>query len=383
MAYPLTEYTKHVGPFNAYMATSGWGDMGYIGIYQKIVSGMRQRKPYTIPTGYRMDEYKNLYGPGGLSWSWSPGTTRDWAIANNLARKRFIAELGESSSFGATMTAELRETFGSVVTVITRLALAARQVRRLQFFKAAELLGLPYREVDVKKTRWRTEYVSRKNGYGKVRVRTKVLYNEVRIDWGSGRTHAKTAASGWLLWSYGAKPLISDIQNGMDVLTREFPEKFITSSGRGEWSSVYNDGNGNITTYKAESRVKFRASVRVNNPNKWLRNQLGLDNPLQWVNEAIPFSFVVDWFSNLSDVIGQFSDFNGLELIDPMRLSKCTIRQFEKYSGTYQLPSGKQAVRFMRDFQVPSATLTFGYERFEWQRGANAISLLVGFLPKK
>lgn len=367
----------------AYGPNTGWGGMGEWPCFLRQVQGHRQRRPYDVDTTYAMNEYKTLFGPARCdSWSWSPMTTSDFTAANNQARKELVGKLGDTSSFGATATAEGKKTLSTVVSVVTRLALAARHVRRLELFKASEVLGLALVEKDVKKVRYRYEYVSRKNGLGRVRVRTRVVTNQVHVDWGSGRSHVKSLASGWLLWSYGAKPLIQDIQNGMKVLTRELPATLVEARGRGEWKRRV-DGSGQYRLMKAESRVKFKCYVRVKNPNLWLANQMGVINPILWVNEAIPFSFVIDWFSNLSDVLGQCTDFAGVEIIRPMRLCKSTITEEFYPSDGYQLPYGKQTVRFTRDMTIPPVKLLFAYERFEWQRGLNAISLLIGMLPKK
>lgn len=384
MAHPLTPYSENRGSILSFGAVNGWGYTGYWKSYMKHVSGTRQRKPYNIFTHYEMNEYKTLFGPAGCdSWSWSPGTTEDVAKANNVARKEFISQLGDTSSFGATATAEGQKTLSTVATVITRLATAAMHVKRLNLFKAAEVLGLPYTEKVAKKSRYRTEYVSRKNGLGRIRVRTRVEYTETRVDWGTGRDHLKSAASGWLLWSYGAKPLIQDIQNGMEVFTRELPATTVSSRGYGNWTRTSNNGSGTTTKLEAETRVKFECQVRVINPNLWLANQLGLTNPLQWINEAIPFSFVLDWVSNLSDVISQISDFSGLEILNPCRITKSVIKEITLQTDGFQLNQGKQWTRFTRDATIPPVTLLFSYERFHVERGLNAISLLLGFLPKK
>lgn len=383
MAFPLHPYSKSHGQTLSFGATSGWGGTGSWVSYFKTSAGSRQAKPYNIDTHYVMDEYSTVFGPADCrSWSWSPLTTVDYAKANNIARKHFIGQLGDMSSFGATATAEGQKTLSMVVTVVTRLTSAAKHVKRLEFFQAASLLGLPYREVVKTKYRYRTEYVSKRNGLGRRRVRTRVRYSETRMNWGDGTDHAKTLASGWLMWSYGASPLITDVQNAMQVFTRELPTKVIEARGSSVWEERH-ESDGTTTLRKSESRVKFKCKVRVKNPNLWLANQLGLTNPLQWINEAIPLSFIVDWFSNLSDVISQISDFDGIEVLTPKRMSKGTINEFYYPTDGYQLSWQKKWVTFKRDFTIPPVTLTFAYERFQLQRGLNAISLLIGILPRK
>lgn len=373
---PLVHYVETRGPFKEPRTRNGF--TGLFTAYRKDIAGYRQKQPYNVPTQYVSAEYKGTGFMDADAWGWtalSYGTS-----ATNQARAMFVNKLGDSSSFGATLTAELRETQNLVVGGITKLLQAARAVKRLRFIEAATLLGLPYTEKLVKKVHYRYEIVSKKNGLGRRRVRHRVVTYQSKMDWGTGRLHAKTLASGWLMWSYGVKPLATDIHNAMQVLTRELPTTKVIGRGRQttKWTATL--GPTTFVHRRAEVRVKFQAYVRANNPNLWLANQLGLVNPVQWLNEAIPFSFVLDWFSNLSQVISQMTDFVGLDVLDP-----CTVTI--GIGNESQIQNGRteydiQHVRVVRSLTVPTAKLTFAYERFYWQRGLNAISLLVGFLPK-
>lgn len=359
------------------------GIVRHMGYYRKRKQGFRQKKPYNVPTPYWFEEYRLLSGfEDAFSWSWNPNDSDAVVRAVNLARQRFVNKLGDTSSFGSTATAEAKESWGMVVSTITRIALAARHVKRGHLFAAASVLGLPYKERIKNRTRYHYEYVSRRNGYGSIRVKVKTVIPITMVSWGSGREYVKTAASGWLMWSYGVSPLMSDIQNGMEVLTRELPSTLIEARGRSDSGKDY-DGPYHVDQFRVIARVKIQAYVRVNNPNVWLANQMGLINPVQWLNEAIPFSFVVDWFSNLSQIISQMTDFVGLDVIDPCTVTKAegTEQRLAKHSAIW--PYAKQQVQFTRSLKIPDAKLVFAYERFEWRRGLNAISLLVGFLPNK
>lgn len=373
---PLVFYTETRGPFKAPRTLNGFTAL--FTAYRRDIAGYRQKQPYNVPTWYESTEYKGTGYMDADSWSWS--AFQYGASAANQARAQFVGKLGDSSSFGATLTAELRETQNLVVGGITKLLRAARAVKKLRFFEAASLLGLPYTEKLVKRVHYRYEIVSKKNGLGRRRVRHRVVTYQTKMDWGTGRLHAKTLASGWLLWSYGVKPIAEDIHNAMQVLTRELPTTKVIGRGRQTTKWRTNLSSAIYVVRQAEVRVKCQAYVRVNNPNLWLANQLGLINPVQWVNEAIPFSFVLDWFSNLSQVISQLTDFVGLDVLEP-----CTVTigighetQYENGSKWYDIQHTKVA----RSLTIPTATLTFAYERFSWQRGLNAISLLIGFLPK-
>lgn len=375
---PLEAYWKTEGPVKNFRGKVTW---------MRTVNGYRQKPPYNVDTPVDTYLYELLEGTwyDADSWYWDDNSDLGGALtaATNKARAKFVSKLGDSSSFGATMTAERKETWATVVTLITRAGLAAKQVSRMDLLGAARTLGLPYRERTVKKYHYRKGGDTIRYVNGKpIRRGRRFVTRQRQMSWDRG-WHYKTAASGWLMWSYGVKPLMSDIYNGMDVLQRPMPESRVRGSGRATAKELMSWGGPYWGRYQYLFSVSVRCSadVRVNNPNLWLCNQLGLINPVQWLNEAIPFSFVIDWFSNLSQVISQMTDFVGLEITQPLttRVAKCR-ETYTNYDPEYNFV--KEATIFRRVLSIPTAKLQFAYERFEWQRGLNAISLLIGFLPK-
>lgn len=308
----------------------------------------------------------------------------------NALVKRFQNQLGEHSSFGATLTAELNSTVETVAGIVLRAVKAARQIRKLDFGGAASTLGLPYRERTITKTRFRKRRKPSREG-SDFRERAYVSRHRV-FSLPNGREVSKTLANGWLLYSYGLAPLMGDIHNALETIVRplEYKEKVVASASTTKvQSEMTASGSGNkyyFYSFKLSCTLKGRcgAIVSVVNPNFRILSQMGLTNPVQWVNEAIPFSFVADWFSNLSDVIAGFSAYEGLKLENPWTSYKSlfdrVIVDISPY-GSYTKPiSGVSLERFLT---IPTTTFKVKYERFQPQRALNAISLLVGFLPRR
>nr|UUW21351.1 MAG: maturation protein [Sanya fiers-like virus 32] len=297
--------------------------------------------------------------------------------AANRAYERFKGKLGDSSSFGATLTAELNETVGMLTGTVLRAFAAAKCIKKLDFAGAARNLGIPYRERTVTKTR-----VLKTKGN-----RRRYIVSRKRVfQLPTGREVTKTLANGWLLWSYGVKPLAQDIYNGLDVLQRPLEYKQpVSGAGRSDsYSYVYNSPSGSSYKRLGHVQCRFGALVSCENPNLWLLDKMGLTNPVQWVLEAIPFSFVVDWFSNLSSVVGSLSGFPGMRLEDTWCVYAYHYEEndvIKYWNGTYEARSAKSFV-LRRSTTIPSPKLEFAYERFSPQRGLNAVSLLVGFLPR-
>lgn len=360
--------------------------------YSYIIEGYRQPRPYNINTSMR--SYRT-FGTNTDSRSWGWGVAEGLKFldskvdqqVSNKAYAKLVSKIGDQSSFGATLTAERKETLGMLTGTVLRLFSAARKIKRFDFRGAASELGLPdIKERTVKRQIGRSrEAGSRRKG--------RRVYRRVRVfTLPTGREVQKTLANGWLLYSYGVKPLAEDIYNGLDVLRRPFPEETIRGSASasrslrgptqltrdsytGQWFNYWSEYSGTV-------RVSCGAVIQVNNPDVFTLNQMGLTNPVQWANEAIPFSFVLDWFSNLSQVISSLTDFVGLNVSQTWTSRSVDCRE-KLVSGYPSMNNQKRMIYYERGTSLPSPKLVFAYERFSWQRGLNAISLLVGFLPKR
>lgn len=361
MVAPFTPYSKFISVNRVWMTPDGRAlvSKGFV----LSSTGVRQKPPY-VPTAYTADVMRAFSGAADAgSWATSPGGD-SLVEATNKARARFVSKIGDTSQLGSTLTAELKSTYGTVVGGIVTVLQSAHAVKKGRLVEAARLLGIsPPTTRQVVKLR-------RRKGGGKT---YKVTKNMLTLP--TGREVVQSVGSKWLWWSYGVKPLAGDMYNALDVLQRPLPEMEISGSGSGTNTVKYGP-----ETYVFKSKIRISANVRVNNPNLFLANQLGLTNPVQWINEGIAFSFVVDWFSNLSQVISQMTDFVGLEIVGPMTAEKSSVHHTYVWWGATDV---KEWTRYRRTLSIPEAKLRFAYERFQWQRGANAVSLLVQFLKKQ
>lgn len=379
---PIKSVTTTYGPF-----TDQYGS-----VYYKTVEGFRQARPYDRPLPFVLDVHERLFGPvDATSWGYGPPpyssypepVDKAYRMARNAAYEKLVSRLGDSSSFGATLTAELRETWGMLTGTTLRILSAAKSIKRLRFANAAAELGIPYFERDRKvRVGWKHTRVLRRGRWRK--ERRGVYTTRTYMQFGTYKEIEKSLAGGWLMWSYGVKPLASDLYNAMDHWGREQPYgKRVSGQGQGEAS--YDLGQyGSIGTFSAKIGVICIARVSVNNAQLWNANKLGLVNPAQWILEAIPFSFIVDWFSNLSSVIMSFTDLVGLKIEDAVTCEKHWITETSVRDPNFPWPvtaTGKKRFRFQRLPGLITPELVFTYERFSWQRGLNAISLLVGFKP--
>jgi hypothetical protein len=140
------------------------------------------------------------------------------------------------------------------------------------------------------------------------------------------REKPKRAAIGgtWLEYSFGWSPLVNDIKDGMKALAETISGKFVPTllTGRGSQSEgttqrkiIGNAGSG--MNYNLEYQTVGEVIVRykgeavseiANYPS--IRQTWGIRFsdfvPTVW--ELIPYSFLVDYFSNVGDVLSAMSE---------------------------------------------------------------------------
>lgn len=118
-----------------------------------------------------------------------------------------------------------------------------------------------------------------------------------------------TFAEKWLEYSFGWKPLLADIHT---VISGFKPLKSSPIRARGEvtFAKDYNYKDSSTvqllqTNYKV--RCTVIGSVIITDPLLALLDEIGLADPLQIAWNALPFSFVVDWFMNIGSLLDQVS----------------------------------------------------------------------------
>lgn len=383
--HPLTPYTKTYGPF-----TAG----GYV-TFLKQVDGYRQVAPYNIVTRYRMDQYSSSGQANASSWSFGPPPAtqplpieRAFVSARNRAYSKWLGKAkSDAASLGATLTAERRDTWAMFVRTVTKALRAAQAVKAMQFGRAAGILGVPYKEYSRKKrVGYRTEIRYDKRQRRRRPTRVPVFQKVHMMKFGPFKEMIRSLGGGWLLYSYGVKPLMDDLKTAMEVLTSEVPTKRSKASAKAKAEYYQSrDEMGGFTKYTGSVGTVCGGTITIQNHDLYLATQLGLTNPVSWLLEGIPFSFVVDWFSNLSDVVNSMSELGGLSVTDSFTSERYVLTDTRVVALIGKPPEMRYDKKWICQIRTPGLkppVLQFAWERWSWQRGANAISLLVQFLKK-
>lgn len=275
------------------------------------------------------------------------------AASNFVGRAQGVAQ----ASLGETL-GEWRDSLGMITSRLGQLTAAARNLRRGDIHGAARALGMTVSPRDV----------------------------------GNIRKGAKTFGAQWLELHLGWVPLITDIYNANEAFMRDpFPRTCIgRARARDRYHTVQTFSTSkNTTDVTYDVGYHVRGDVHVVNPNIALLAQLGLANPVSVAWALVPYSFVVDWFINLGDLMGAYDGLLGCETLKTsyttLRLS--IGRRESLFRGNVTLPwelntliQGHGA-RCARILGLPPVALTYPLSpRFSWQRGATAVALLLQFL---
>lgn len=226
-----------------------------------------------------------------------------------------------------------------------------------------------------------------------------------------GRRRNSYIRDTWLEYNFGWAPLFRSINSSIDALNlaaSHIPESInvdaygISQSGTiSPPISSYFVSAGKVTEGSAKERVKvkFSGAIGVPRPSSLLGRQLtGLGFiPSQFVPtvwELLPYSFLVDYFVNVGDIINAFSAYD----INLLRLQKTTIRERSKRTdvrSTYVVPDsglvnqyaivqpGHSEFKFIRVSRVKQDSFPIPRVEFKipthWKQIANLVALTRSF----
>lgn len=221
------------------------------------------------------------------------------------------------------------------------------------------------------------------------------------------RKRAKLPADAWLEYHFGWEPLVKDIGSSIDILqgtgksgphSKTYTHGHSSSSGsrhtnleRNDYFHSSFDVGHDLLKWKMS--VRMGSVVTTTNQNLALANQMGFVNPLSVVWEAVPFSFVVDWFGNVGQCLGAMTDSVGFgyENAWTTQHNEKSITHVLSRTEPPDYPGGPtngyeaweaKAVTIRRGVGILGPTLHFGLPSLGIPRAATAISLLVQQMNK-
>lgn len=186
---------------------------------------------------------------------------------------------------------------------------------------------------------------------------------------------------------FGWQPLVQDVHSAcMTVIQSAAQTTWVKGTSSGFYArpgSLWIDGFGGITSSKdCFARVTRAAGVRINNPNLWLAERAGLINPAAVAWDLVPWSFVVNMFSNIGGIVNSISDFAGLEFVNSSQTTTLRVTLDERYldherrTAALLISQGRFKYRTGRADTPPP--LIWKVPDLNWETAAMAFSLAVG-----
>lgn len=352
------------GPYSKINTTYATSSAGRVPVREKSSSGYRQRRPYNLPlaatlfdvraSGLKYPSRDILCDTGDvMSLVYDPRSQPALGIieqCHNTAYSRFVNSLGENAGL-ALNYAQRKQGIDMIAKRAIQLKTAVIHLRKFEFSKAGNVLGISRRRL-----------------------------REANL-----RKEAKSFADNFLEIHFGWSPAVRDIGSVMHILTQGVPPVRARGSCRikNKYVQLPSGYSYKTITRSLDCFQKLGADISVDNPNLWLANQMGLLNPLSVAWDAVPFSFVVDWFVNVNEVLSSFSDLWGLNIVNPYCTTfvRSSVNSIDDpgYGASYIQFINGEVTSFSRQTSLGGGpTLKV---RRPWQlsvtRGTTAISLLI------
>jgi hypothetical protein len=349
MALPVT------GPETRTLVDGTW--------YKKVSTGYRQKRPYDIPL-----LHKKWYADV------EPNNTMQAQVTASSQRAFHLLVSGNGS------IAAYDKAYGSLVDKLGEGAgMGINIAQRKQTF---QMLGSRFRQLDGFTTgviRRDKKLIARSLSISERQVSRTLSQN-----WGV----AKTLANTWLEFWFGWKPLLSDIHAGLEALDAPVPDGRIKGSGTQKWVDSSRGYAGPFNAwydFTGFSRSRLGCDVRVTNIATRTLQQWGLLNPAAILWDSIKYSFVIDWFANVSQYIGSFTDFAGLEISNAYQVTESFCRGEYGWNG-YPWKAHAESYDYARvptGVTIAPPKLMFKELKLPATRALTALSLLTQKLNRR
>jgi len=187
--------------------------------------------------------------------------------------------------------------------------------------------------------------------------------------------YTKSAAEAYLQWQYGIKPLALDLGTAVAEMTTKISKplylegvmrqrKVIDQGGFVSPSSSVLAVKADIQRkYEVHHRVQYRAYLNQGDVATSLAKH-GLFNPAALAWELTPFSFVVDWWTNIGDVLQSLDNLILLDRIEAI------ISTSTRFAADVSVPFRKTSTYD----GVTGPGGMFYYERNDTRSGLNNIA---------
>lgn len=295
MPYVYTDQTTGTIESFVYKVSQGWKLTPHI-------KAQRVDKPYRLQKWEFIDGNTNVLAggqraggnlwaevtpPAGMNGSVSKNSF-SFSPDGNMAYARAYTKFKEKIYTQASNLTALQERQASIDMVVSRLKQLYKGAKSLKRGKFKEFLGT----------------------FG-----IKPKPKHANKTW----SRPKDFGSLWLEYWMGWAPMVGDVYTTLEFLGKPVPDSPVRAGSTAPVvgsSSYYSSPSRATSSWEGTTTVWIKSKVEVTSPSLYNLQGLGLLNPLKTLWETTPFSWFADWFTNVGQVLGQLTDWVGLELKD-------------------------------------------------------------------
>lgn len=198
----------------------------------------------------------------------------------------------------------------------------------------------------------------------------------------------RNAASIYLEALFGWIPLVTDMYSSAFTVIQQ-ADRLTALTGRGRAAFRHHDEAddtyySHLLAVDGQTRVTVSSLVRVTNPNLWLLNRAGLINPAAVAWDAVPMSFIVNWFANVNSLVNSVTDFVGLAFDNQSVTTTVETSGYEfqqihipGYPASSASSSWKSKRKTRSVGSIPRPSLEFRLPGVDWGGAAIASSLAI------
>lgn len=201
----------------------------------------------------------------------------------------------------------------------------------------------------------------------------------------------------WLQYWFEIVPTIHDIHSLLTVLTKDFPPLVVMgNSSHKEVTSYYGlDNSMNVWFSDSWTYIcKMQAELRIRNPNLILASRFGFTQPLSVAYELVPFSWALDYFVNVGEMLSNFEPrFPGYDVTNAFTTEYVPQTHWAAMYDVTGAPWDSKGSAFSTGYRMvrtpglPSYELNVSSDPLNLKRASYlvsvAVQILTGMKPKK
>lgn len=365
--------------------------------------------PFAARTRVRYDSYCTVYNrtvPGVVNMYtsgtkylfyslWVSVNTAPWLHGDDSKADAIQKALRKAKNLKVNLplaATERMQTARLLINSVNRLVGFASNMRRGNFQDAAERLRnvkpIPTFRPDPR------HYERRELPKGDLRKQFKSYFPKDR----SEPLSLDEFASVWKEAMFGWVPLLSDIKGASELLAESVaggrPLSVTSSSVINETILQKRIPGGALNSdvdrlIVRQSKAKVKLNFQIDEEGTSILSQTGITDPLSWAWQAMPYSFVLDWFLPVGNYLEALGADSGLKFVDGWITYKTTatvtstiVKSIYSVSSANPQEFGIEMVREkLYAFPTPSLpTFSFGLTPGQ---GTSALALLTPFFKSK